>query len=597
MTGIVSTAPPANAVGALLGGPALAAPSLAIPGVSIEPGSAPFLNLLWLFGGDAPIDNPVAEEPGQSESAPTDIEPSVVVAAPQLIAGALIRSMLNTSALSTRQNAGSTQPVQMDPISISEPAPLYPSEPVLPVEKAMPIEESDREVTPIDSPEPEKTVEVPPVPESGALPTVPVPSSLPFVPAVPTAPLPPVQPAQHEDSAEPYALPMAAAPVATPAFTESPAPEKVARSPLPTAPSAEPPSSGKLTLPPAPRLATERPSPLVFALRLTAHEEPATQPIPAATAPAIASTAETRTSPLLPSPPLLQEVGLPISRENCPPAPPLSPRPATQESAVPLVAATSAEEKSAGEGADSQQPESKPQQPIPSKSERESAPKLAPPRTESAPVPPVASSISTGASAVQITAPHGLAQRPSPNPVVSAAPDTAAPFQAKEPTPSPEVRTGSTHAIAVRISAPDAVPVDLHIAERGGEVRVAVRTADAELQTSLRQDLGTLVDRLEHSGFHAETLVPHQTSSSTRIENTQSFDLSSSFRAHAVTDTASTTANHDSSQDSDSSGRQQNQADSGARQQQQQRRQNSARHSEWMEAMIEPTREDQTYDD
>ncbi len=126
---------------------------------------------------------------------------------------------------------------------------------------------------------------------------------------------------------------------------------------------------------------------------------------------------------------------------------------------------------------------------------------------------------------------------------------------------------------------------------------MAVRTADAELQTSLRQDLGTLVDRLEHSGFHAETLVPHQTSSSTRIENTQSFDLSSSFRAHAVTDTASTTANHDSSQDSDSSGRQQNQADSGARQQQQQRRQNSARHSEWMEAMIEPTREDQTYDD
>jgi len=180
---------------------------------------------------------------------------------------------------------------------------------------------------------------------------------------------------------------------------------------------------------------------------------------------------------------------------------------------------------------------------------------------------------------------------------VSAAPDTAAPFQAKEPAPSLEVRTGSTHAIAVRISAPDAVPVDLHIAERGGEVRVSVRTADAELQTSLRQDLGNLVDRLEHSGFHAEALVPHEASSSTRLENTQSFDLSSSFRAHAITDIAGAAANHDNSQDSDNSGRQQNQPDSGARQQQQQRRQNSARHSEWTEAMIEPTKEDQTYDD
>ena len=77
--------------------------------------------------------------------------------------------------------------------------------------------------------------------------------------------------------------------------------------------------------------------------------------------------------------------------------------------------------------------------------------------------------------------------------------------------------TSATHEIAVRISPPDAAPVDLQVRERGGTVHVAVRTADGGLQTSLRQDLGALVDRLERSGFHAETSVTQELSTRMRL--------------------------------------------------------------------------------
>ncbi len=72
------------------------------------------------------------------------------------------------------------------------------------------------------------------------------------------------------------------------------------------------------------------------------------------------------------------------------------------------------------------------------------------------------------------------------------------------------VNISSAHDIAVRISRPDMPAVDLHIAERAGEIHVAVRTADAPLATSLRQDLPALANSLERAGFRAETFVPHQ---------------------------------------------------------------------------------------
>ncbi|HEY6358704.1 MAG TPA: hypothetical protein VIX35_10695, partial [Vicinamibacterales bacterium] len=96
---------------------------------------------------------------------------------------------------------------------------------------------------------------------------------------------------------------------------------------------------------------------------------------------------------------------------------------------------------------------------------------------------------------------------------LSSAADT---MRAAESAPAAQVAPAAPAApvqeIAVRIARPDAPAVDLHVVDRAGEIHVAVRTPDTELQTSLRQDLGTLTNSLERAGFHAETFVPRAAS-------------------------------------------------------------------------------------
>jgi hypothetical protein len=74
--------------------------------------------------------------------------------------------------------------------------------------------------------------------------------------------------------------------------------------------------------------------------------------------------------------------------------------------------------------------------------------------------------------------------------------------------PAAMVRVTNVHAIALRIAQPEAPAVELHVTERAGEIRVAVKTQDAGLQTSLRQDLGSLSNSLERAGYRAQTFVP-----------------------------------------------------------------------------------------
>ena len=92
--------------------------------------------------------------------------------------------------------------------------------------------------------------------------------------------------------------------------------------------------------------------------------------------------------------------------------------------------------------------------------------------------------------------------------------DTA---RAQEPPPvaeAPKLHAGAVQEIAVRIAGPEAQSVDLRVTERAGQIHVAVRTPDADLQTSLRQDLGSLSGSLERAGYHAETFVPRAAGSS-----------------------------------------------------------------------------------
>lgn len=93
-------------------------------------------------------------------------------------------------------------------------------------------------------------------------------------------------------------------------------------------------------------------------------------------------------------------------------------------------------------------------------------------------------------------------------PAVAADALRASEIQPAAPAVPPPASGASTQELSFRLSQPAAPPVDLHVTERGGEIRVSVRTPDATLETSLRQNLPALANSLERAGYHAETFVP-----------------------------------------------------------------------------------------
>lgn len=85
---------------------------------------------------------------------------------------------------------------------------------------------------------------------------------------------------------------------------------------------------------------------------------------------------------------------------------------------------------------------------------------------------------------------------------VSAAAGGSEPNQALQPKQAGQ--------ITVRLSAPDQAPVDLRVSQRGPELKVDVRSADQNLNQSLRQDLDSLVQSLDKSGLRTEQITKHE---------------------------------------------------------------------------------------
>jgi hypothetical protein len=123
--------------------------------------------------------------------------------------------------------------------------------------------------------------------------------------------------------------------------------------------------------------------------------------------------------------------------------------------------------------------------------------------------------------------------------------------------------------------------VDLQVKERGGEVHVAVRTADGALQTSLRQDLGALVERLEQSGLRTEAVITRE--AGPRVETGPSLDLAGGFRTHAAGEAEATGSNGDTQQERDGSGAREQ--GNGGRQHPQ-RRQSPAQQQKWLQSIL-----------
>jgi len=87
-----------------------------------------------------------------------------------------------------------------------------------------------------------------------------------------------------------------------------------------------------------------------------------------------------------------------------------------------------------------------------------------------------------------------------------ASPDLRSPAAAPPDAP----QTGPARDIAVRLSADDKSAVEVRLSERGGEIRVAVHSADPEMAESMRARLPELVDRLGAHGFETEIWRPQQ---------------------------------------------------------------------------------------
>ncbi len=73
---------------------------------------------------------------------------------------------------------------------------------------------------------------------------------------------------------------------------------------------------------------------------------------------------------------------------------------------------------------------------------------------------------------------------------------------------SPQKAPGPLKDISIQLGQTPQEKVDLHLTERAGEMRMAVRAADPEMAHSLRQALPELVNRLQENGFRAEAWRP-----------------------------------------------------------------------------------------
>ncbi len=73
---------------------------------------------------------------------------------------------------------------------------------------------------------------------------------------------------------------------------------------------------------------------------------------------------------------------------------------------------------------------------------------------------------------------------------------------------APQLHAGAAQEISIRIAQPDATTIDLRVVERSGQLHVDVRSSDSAMQSSLRQDLGTLTNSLDRAGYHSEIFTP-----------------------------------------------------------------------------------------
>jgi hypothetical protein len=71
-------------------------------------------------------------------------------------------------------------------------------------------------------------------------------------------------------------------------------------------------------------------------------------------------------------------------------------------------------------------------------------------------------------------------------------------------------KTAPLKEITVTLPGNSEKPLDLRIVDERGKLHVEVRTSDTQLASSLRDNVGDLVDKLDHAGYRTESLAAHE---------------------------------------------------------------------------------------
>jgi Flagellar hook-length control protein FliK len=135
--------------------------------------------------------------------------------------------------------------------------------------------------------------------------------------------------------------------------------------------------------------------------------------------------------------------------------------------------------------------------------------------------------------------------------------------------------------ITVRVNRADMPAVDLRVTERAGEIHVTVRTADAGLETSLRRDLPTLTNSLEHAGYRTETFVPRGAHESAQLLN----KLSTQTDSREDREARQESSGRESSRDANQRDTNQRDANQGRRQHEQPKRHHDQLAQNWIDQM------------
>jgi hypothetical protein len=150
-----------------------------------------------------------------------------------------------------------------------------------------------------------------------------------------------------------------------------------------------------------------------------------------------------------------------------------------------------------------------------------------PPRRED----PIAAAGDTN-SVETILKPVGAAPAPaSERPTIQREAFTEAPVaaepiaRANEIAPPEQPKQAAVREISFQSTSPDAGAVKVQLIDRGGDIRISVRSSDPNLTHALQRDVGQLVTKLDHAGYETKVWNPRDTSPLTAAPGVRDIEI------------------------------------------------------------------------